>query len=126
LTERYPPLKILDEKLAEVLPAIDVYFTGLSSSTVPWAVLVSVPTVIADHYPEKDHINFGLPGVIHVSQSRDLKNILSQLVNNGDSFEKCEKQLVSTEVYGKLDGKAVERIIEEIFNAQSRTCKENL
>jgi hypothetical protein len=125
LEERYPPLRILDERLATVLPATDIYITGLSSSTVPWAVLAEVPIVLADHYPEKDRIHFGLPGVIYVSESKNMEATLERLVRDEDYFQDLRRQQrASGHLYGIPDGYAMKRITEMLLTAQARSHQE--
>lgn len=125
LEERYPPLRILDERLATMLPAADIYFTGLSSSTVPWAVLAAVPTILADHYPEKDRIHFGLPGVIYVPESKDLEAAVARLVDDENYFQELRRQQqASRHFYGNPDGKAMTRILETLLTAQPRNDQE--
>jgi len=127
LEERFAPLRILEERLAAVLPAADIYFTGLSSSTVPWAVLASVPTVIADHYPEKDHIHAGLPGVIYVAESDRLGTTLARLVVDDAYFQGLrQSQQLAAHNYGILDGLATERIIEALLGAPAGHGKARL
>lgn len=125
LEARYRPLRLLDERLATALPAADIYVTGLSSSTVPWAVLSSVPTVLADHYPEKDHIHLGLPGVIHVTEAADFEGTLERLVNDENHFQELRRaQQASGNLYGNPDGKAMKRIIQMLLTAQPRSHQE--
>jgi len=125
LEDSYRPLRILDERLATVLPAADIYVTGLSSSTVPWAVLSAVPTVLADHYPEKDRIHFGLPGVIYVAEAADLESKMARLVNDENHFQELRRtQQDSRDFYGNPDGKAMERIIQMLLTAQPRNHQE--
>lgn len=125
LEEHYRPLRILDERLAAVLPAVDIYVTGLSSSTVPWAVLSGVPTVLADHYPEKDRIHFGLPGVICVAESAALEGTLEQLLSDENHFQELRRaQQASGDFYGHPYGKAMERIVQMLLTAQPRNHHE--
>jgi UDP-N-acetylglucosamine 2-epimerase len=122
LEKCYPSLRILDERLATVLPATDIYVTGLSSSTVPWAVLAGVPTVLADHYSEKDRIHFGLPGVTYVPESKDLEATVERLVGDENYFEELRRrQYASGHLYGKPDGRAMKRIIQTLLTAQPRS-----
>jgi len=124
----YPPLKIVDERLARVLPAVDIYVTGLSSSTVPWAVLSLVPTVIADYYPEKDQIHLGLPGVNYVDKAEDLEATIMSLINDENHFQDLRRdQQASGKTFGIPDGKAMDRIVKILLTAEPRNLqKRNL
>lgn len=127
LEERFPPLRILDERLATVLPAADIYFTGLSSSTVPWAVLASVPTVIADHYPEKDRIHAGLPGVLYVAEADRLGDTLARLVADDAYFHGLrQSQFEAAHRYGTIDEQATARIVKALLEAHPRQREERL
>lgn len=120
----YPPLKIVDERLAKVLPAVDIYVTGLSSSTVPWAVLSSVPTVIADYYPEKDQIHLGLPGVNYVAKAEDLEATIMRLINDENHFQDLRRdQQASGKTFGFPDGKAMDRIVKVLLTAKPRNLQ---
>jgi len=127
LEERFPPLRILDERLATILPGADIYFTGLSSSTIPWAVLSSVPTVIADHYPEKDRIHAGLPGVLYVPEADQLGETLSRLVGDDAYFQDLrQSQREAAYRYGTIDGHATDRIVQALLSSQPRAGRERL
>ncbi len=127
LEKRFPPLRILDERLATVMPVADIYFTGLSSSTIPWAVLSLVPTVIADHYPEKDRIHAGLPGVLYVPQTDQLHDVLARLVGDDTYFQALKQhQQESSQRYGALDGHATDRIVQALLTSRIRDGGERL
>jgi hypothetical protein len=116
LEEKFTPLRILDERLSAVLPAADIYLTGLSSSTISWAALCAVPVVVADHYPEKDHIYEGLPGVTYVTDANLLHATLSALVAEASSSARDFSRQKNDARYGILDGQAVQRIIDCVLS----------
>ena len=116
LEEKFAPLRILDERLSAVLPAVDIYLTGLSSSTISWAALCAVPVVVADHYPEKDHIYEGLPGVAYVADRYQLHGTLSALIADVNTHARDSVHHKNDERYGILDGHAVKRIIDCILS----------
>ncbi|MDD5389712.1 MAG: CDP-glycerol glycerophosphotransferase family protein [Gallionellaceae bacterium] len=127
LEDSFRPLRILDERLAMVMPVADIYLTGLASSTIPWAVLSSVPTVIADHYPEKDRIHAGLPGVLYVPEADQLANTLARLVGDDTYFQALrQRQQESANRYGTIDGHATERIVQALLNSSFRNGGERL
>ncbi|MDP2832058.1 MAG: hypothetical protein Q8Q28_01930, partial [Pseudomonadota bacterium] len=127
LEDRFPPLRILDERLATVMPVADIYFTGLSSSTIPWAVLSSVPTVIADHYPEKDRIHAGLPGVLYVPEADQLGDTLARLVGDDAYFQDLrQSQREVSYRYGTIDGHATDRIVQALLTSRLRDGGERL
>lgn len=123
----FPPLRILDERLATVLPVADLYFTGLASSTIPWALLSSVPTVIADHYPEKDRIHAGLPGILYVAEADRLGDTLARLVGDDAYFQDLrQSQRESAHRYGVIDGQATARIVQVLIEARPGQREERL
>lgn len=116
LEQIYRPLRIIDEKLATVLPVADIFLTGLASSTIPWAVLSAVPTIIADHYPEKDRIHQGLPGVFYIEHPDLLVPALSGLIEDQERFQAVrDQQRQQSERYGRLDGMAMRRIVDALL-----------
>ncbi len=121
LEDSFRPLRILDERLAMVMPVADIYLTGLASSTIPWAVLSSVPAVIADHYPEKDRIHAGLPGVLYVPEADQLGDTLARLVSDDAYFQTLrQRQQEATNRYGAIDGHATDRIIQFLLTSRLR------
>lgn len=127
LEDRFPPLRILDERLATVMPVADIYFTGLASSTIPWALLSSVPTVIADHYPEKDRIHAGLPGILYVAEADRLGDTLAHLVSDDAYFQGLrQSQREAAHRYGTIDGQATVRIVQALLTSSIRDGGEGL
>jgi len=118
----HPHLRIIDERLAEVLPASDIYLTGLGSSTVPWAVLSSIPTIIADYYPERDPIHTGLPGVLYVPEKAALPSEIDSLIEGEGYFQRMRLAQISSGVlYGRVDGGATERILTAFLTLQPQS-----
>lgn len=127
LEERFPPLRILDERLATILPVADIYFTGLSSSTIPWALLSSVPTVIADHYPEKDRIHADLPGVLYIAEADQLCDTLARLIGDDAYFQGLKQsQREASHRYGIIDGQATARIVQVLVETHPGQREERL
>lgn len=117
LEQQYAPLKILEERLSVALSAADVYLTGFASSTVPWGVLCEVPVVIADHYLEKDHMHVALPGVSYVPDQQSLSGVLRDLIYDNEKLRRTRAlQKERAARYGVLDGRAMDRIIENIVS----------
>ncbi len=62
--EKEYSLVIAEEPLSDILPAADI-FTATYSSTVPWAVLCQIPTVVFD-FLDFGYESFNYPGTIIV------------------------------------------------------------
>lgn len=115
LEQEFLSLKILDEPLADILPAVDTYFIGLGSSTESWAIQCGVPVVVADHYPLKVHFNEAMPGIVYVQDIAELIDILSGVHNDPSYRAEFIKNMASVaKVLGNLDGNAVKRTIEVV------------
>lgn len=115
LEKEFPPLKILDEPLADILPAVDTYFIGLGSSTESWAIQCGVPVVVADHYSLKVHFNEATPGIVYVQDISELSDILRRV--HGDRAYRAEftnGMVSAARTLGDLDGNAVKRTIEVV------------
>lgn len=107
--------RILDEPLKDVLPVADL-FLATFSSTVLWAVLCGVKTVVVDfydfNYDTFDHLNS-----ISIVQDKTIfvETVLRKLDNKVD-FESDWSELSKDIVF---DGSTISRycdIIEEIVN----------
>lgn len=104
LTEKYP-CHIAQERLAEFLPIADV-FVAQFSSTVVWAALCKIPSVIINLYDW--HIDFYdyLTSVTVVASQAALGPAIAEILSQPVDFAHDWKELSRDEVF---DGKTAER-----------------
>src|SRR5262249_35532508 len=104
--------RLLDQSLREVLPAADV-FVGTYSSTVRWAVLLGVPTVVVDFYGFDYDIFDHFPGLVKVTDRALLAPTLKRLVDNPlYARELREGQRRAAPSVAPFDGRACRRLID--------------
>jgi hypothetical protein len=109
---------ITHESLVEILPSADIFIAGFSS-TVRWAILGNVPTIVMDILDQNEPLFENFQGIIHVGGKKvfkDLAKELDELLNEPGAFA-SRKQLLAKEAprVAPFDGKANQRIIELIL-----------
>jgi len=107
--------RIVNERLGLILPLADIYLVGQGSSTVLWAVLSEVPTIIADWYGlNYTHYDW-IDGKVVIKKQADLKPTILEFVKSTTlrkTFKKYhikQKHLVSP-----FDGHCVDRIFSVV------------
>jgi hypothetical protein len=113
---------ILDERLAEVLPVADL-FVATFSSTVLWAVLCGIRTVVVDFYNLNYSMYDSLETVNIVNQKSMLRKALIHNLSEDTDFTSDWTKLSKDEVF---DGKTIEKylnLIEEITETKNETHK---
>ena len=108
-------VKILDERLADVLPIADL-FLATYSSTVIWSVLCGINTIIVDFYDFNYTMYDFLDTVIKVEKKENLKNILEISLIKDSDFSRDWKNLSKDSIF---DGKTTQRYIDLIKNLNS-------
>jgi hypothetical protein len=104
--------RLLDEPLRDVLAAADV-FVGTYSSTVRWAVLLAIPTVVVDFYGFDYDIYDHFPGVVKVTDKTALEPVLRRLVQSPDDARALrEGQRRAAGRVAPFDGRACHRLID--------------
>ncbi len=110
-------LKIIQRKLREFLPLGDIFISGQGSTTWMWSALCGVPTIICDWYGLNYAMNqqeFGMKTVKTVS---DFEETLAKIFSNEEYATMLKQhQLEAAERIGVLDGKAMQRIIENLVS----------
>ncbi|MBI5523552.1 MAG: hypothetical protein HY910_13060 [Desulfarculus sp.] len=114
MEERYG-LTVVRERIEEVLPAMDVFLASFSS-TVPWAALCRVPTLVfAFHglsYDFFDHLR----GVRVLPQREDLAPDLRRLLRDPAYHQETVRALAaSARGLSPFDGLCTQRILEAIL-----------
>jgi glycosyltransferase involved in cell wall biosynthesis len=107
-------VKILQESLGDVLPTADV-FTATFSSTVRWAVLLGIPTLVFDFYNFNYDIFDHLAGVVKVTDKALLTDTLCRMLADPAWYEQLQRnQLQAARQIALFDGQANRRIIDLI------------
>jgi hypothetical protein len=112
--EKQYGVRILREPLRMVLPAAHL-FVATFSSTIQWAVLLGIPSVVVDfygmNYPMYDH----LPGVLKVTNKAVLVRVLRSVLENPSYYDylKREQQKAAPTI-ARFDGQATQRILDLI------------
>jgi CDP-glycerol glycerophosphotransferase (TagB/SpsB family) len=107
-------LVIASQPLRKILPGADV-FVATYSSTVRWAALLAIPTVIFDvhgmNYPMYDHIQ----GLVRCGSFEELSVELER-VSVDEAFRRtCSDALKSSApLLEPLDGRSVERVLKAL------------
>ena len=105
---------ILQEPLREVLPVADL-FVATFSSTVRWAVLLGVPTVVVDFYGFNYDLYDHLGGVVKVKDKGSLVSVLQRVLEDQEYHNhlRFEQQKAAQRI-APFDGRANERIVDLI------------
>lgn len=100
------------------LIALSEVYAAFASATIRWAIACAVPTINYDvfHY---DYDDFkAVPGVAHVKTLPEFSRVINEMTpGNPRLLELVAHQMKMSEDWGRLDGRAVERIaalIEEL------------
>ena len=105
---------LLAERLSAALPAADI-FVASYSSTVRWALMMGIPTIMADFLGLRYEQFAGLPGSIVVGDGAALEQALRRLVEDKDRRERMGLEAAAAAgARGEFDGRACARIIDEM------------
>ncbi len=111
----YYSLRVAEEPLSEILPSADVFLSSYSS-TIPWAVLCRIPSVIVD-FIHSDYQYFNYSGVNIVQEKASLKMELNKLLSDNIYYKTLQKkQKESLSRISPFDGKCLERISDISVN----------
>lgn len=105
-------IPIAEEPLREILPTADS-FVATFSSTVEWAVLCKIPTIVVDFYGHNYDMFDDYKGVVVVNDRHKFTDILKRIIEDNDYSEKLVR--FNAEKASKLspfDGKCMERIVK--------------
>jgi hypothetical protein len=104
-------IPIVTEPLSEILPAADC-FSATFSSTVEWAVLCKIPSIVFDFYGFDYDMYDDYDGVVLVKEKADLKNVLNKIKCNQayrQHLSLAHKKKAAE--LSPFDGKCAKRII---------------
>lgn len=117
--ERDYPCRIAQVRLAEFLPAADV-FVAAFSSTVIWAVLCGIKTIILDLYKLNYAFFDSLESVVVVKTHADLQSRLGEVISGAHTDFTSDWEALSRNAV--LDGRTVHRY-KELFQELANTPK---
>jgi len=109
-------LKIMQEPTVNLIPLCDIFVASISA-TIQWAIACGKPVVNYDvyHYRYTDYADVG--GVILVEEKNEFQQVLCQLASSPIYYtEIAVRQSACAERWGRLDGKAGERLLQ-LFDA---------
>lgn len=103
-------IHLLDRSLMQALPAADC-FVAHYSSTIRWALLLGLPSIIIDQVSFNYRMYDGVPGVRFVTSELELRSTLARVVEDAD-FRRawCEQAKSYARGYELFDGRAAERV----------------
>ena len=102
--------QILNERLSDVLVVADV-FVATYSSTVVWAILCSINTIVIDFYGLNYTMYDFLNSIKKIDNKEKLASTLETVINEEINFSDDWKKLSKNEVF---DGKTTQRYIDLI------------
>jgi len=105
-------IPILTEPLKDILPAADC-FAATFSSTVEWAVLCEIPSIVFDFYGLNYDMYDNYDGIVLVKKKPDLEDFLVKIQN--DEIYSQQLSLAHRKNVAELspfDGKCTERIVK--------------
>ena len=108
-------IPILKRSLSEILPAADI-FAATFSSTVQWAVLCGIPSIVFDFYGLNYTMYDYLTGTKIINKKTELPGELDKLINDENYYANmaAEQQKFSGYI-SPFDGKCMERIVDVIL-----------
>jgi len=109
---------IAEEPLSEILPCADL-FTANYSSTVQWAVLCHIPTVIFNFYDCIEPIYQEIKGVVSVGKENYLSTMRT-ILNNRERYNQLKQANVKQAVnYSPFDGNCTKRIAQILIQNET-------
>jgi hypothetical protein len=117
-------LRIARIPTMDVVPLCDIFVASISS-TIQWAIACEKPVLNYDVYRYRytDYQNVG--GVITIEEKHDFLRLLKLLTSNTDFYERTKSaQTEFVQQWGRLDGKAGERLQDLFLSVISRHSSE--
>ena len=105
-------VKIARDNTAALIPLCDVYVASISA-TIQWAIACGKPVLNYDVYRYHYNDYLGVDGVIAVEDREQFLAALRQLTGDPAYYrEIAARQAGFAERWGKLDGRAGERLLQ--------------
>ncbi len=116
---------IAQERLFDILPAADV-FVASYSSTVQWAMLCEIPTIVEDFVGLRYSVFDRYPGVKIVRNSQEFAQALRKVLQDAEHRRKliADMRRFKSQI-APFDGKALHRIAESIVVEVERNRRRN-
>lgn len=113
--EDYQPLAdqsgvvLMNERLANALPAADLFVCG-TSSTVFWARLCGIPTINLDYWKVRDADFVGVAGVENVETSAEFEKAVTRHIALDTIAPAFQREAARLRDDNQFDGKSTQRI----------------
>ncbi len=115
-------LAILDERLAEALPAADV-LVGSFSSTIAWSIGLEIPAIVIDALNSGFLLYRDLPGVSVLETHEALAAVLARYASEPEVLRHAKAEaLRGSRQVGRIDGGNAERVARVIAEAAGASC----
>ena len=106
----------------ELVPLADVFVASVSS-TIRWAAACGIPSINYDVY----HFNYGdyagAPGIVHIDKKEDFASTIARLGVDDDYLARLRAlQEADAGRWGRLDGRATERLVRLFDELRAETC----
>ena len=108
-------IKIIKERLMHVLPIADIYVAD-QSSTVPWAIVCGIKTMIICYYKDLN-LYSELDSLVYAKKENEICEKLDYLISTQISF-KDDWDLLSRE--NVFNSKIIDNYIETIYKLINR------
>lgn len=105
-------VKIAKEPTYQLIPLCDIFVASISA-TIQWAIACSKPVVNYDVYRYRYTDYAHVDGVVRVEEKSDFVNVLQRLTGDASYYaEMAARQSVHAHRWGRLDGKAGDRLMQ--------------
>lgn len=115
---------LMNERLANALPAADLFVCG-TSSTVFWARLCAIPTVNLDYWKVRDADFVGVAGVENVETPAEFAKALTRHIALNTIDPAFQREAARLREDNQFDGNSAERIQQFLLGLVSRSSQRN-
>jgi len=107
---------IVHERLKDVLPIADI-FLATFSSTVQWAILCKIPTIVFDFYDLNYDVYNWAKSLAVIDEKSKFEDYLKRMVGDDKALARKKKQATDDALMiSPFDGNCTGRIIEQILD----------
>ena len=104
--------RVAPSNTAELVPLCDMFVTSVSS-TIRWAIACGKPVVNYDVYRYRYTDFVGIEGVLTFEEQDEFISVLGRLTSDpGYAMEIRQKQAAIAPLWGRLDGKSGQRMVQ--------------